>query len=162
VSARGDAEVRPARQEDWPVVQRLLGEADGLHAELAPSYFRVAPRAEGEWRRLLGDSTAVALVAVDADAPGSPRGFLALRVYDTPEDPTMVPRRRAHIETLIVAAGHRRRGIGRRLVAAAAARARAAGAVEMVLTAWAGNAAADAFYERLGYRVLSRVLHLPI
>jgi ribosomal protein S18 acetylase RimI-like enzyme len=32
----------------------------------------------------------------------------------------------------------------------------------MVLTTWAGNAAADAFYERLGYRVLSRVLHTPL
>ncbi len=29
----------------------------------------------------------------------------------------------------------------------------------MVLTIWAGNAAAEAFYERLGYQVLSRVLH---
>jgi ribosomal protein S18 acetylase RimI-like enzyme len=32
----------------------------------------------------------------------------------------------------------------------------------MVLTTWAGNAAADAFYERLGYQVLSRVLHMSI
>ncbi len=28
----------------------------------------------------------------------------------------------------------------------------------MVLTTWSGNDAADAFYERHGYRVLSRVL----
>ncbi|HVV50990.1 MAG TPA: GNAT family N-acetyltransferase, partial [Polyangia bacterium] len=56
----------------------------------------------------------------------------------------------------------RRRGLGRRLVAAAADWARAQRAVEVVLTTWAGNAAADAFYERLGYRVLSRVLHAPL
>jgi predicted GNAT family acetyltransferase len=29
----------------------------------------------------------------------------------------------------------------------------------MVLTTWVGNSEADAIYERLGYRVLSRVLH---
>ncbi len=74
----------------------------------------------------------------------------------------MVPRRRAHLETLVVAAAARRRGLGRRLVTAAGDWARAQGAVEMVLTTWAGNTAADAFYERLGYRVLSRVLHAPL
>jgi ribosomal protein S18 acetylase RimI-like enzyme len=36
--------------------------------------------------------------------------------------------------------------------------ARRQGAAELVLTVWAGNDAAQAFYERLGYRELSRVL----
>ena len=89
----------------------------------------------------------------------APVGFLSLRVYDTPADPTMVPRRRGHLETLVVNARQRRRGIGRSLLATAADWARARGATEMVLTTWVGNTEADAFYERLGYRVLSRVLH---
>ena len=155
--------VRPARPEDWLAVQSLLRALDELHAELVPAYFRPATRTEPEWRRLLGDSAALALVAVD-EVEGSrpPVGFLSLRVYDTPADPTMVPRRRGHVETLIVNARQRRRGIGRRLLATAADWARARGATEMVLTTWVGNAEADAFYERLGYRVLSRVLHAKI
>ena len=36
--------------------------------------------------------------------------------------------------------------------------ARRQGAAELVLTVWAGNRAAEAFYERLGYGALSRVL----
>jgi ribosomal protein S18 acetylase RimI-like enzyme len=40
--------------------------------------------------------------------------------------------------------------------------ARACGAEEMVLTTWTGNAEAEAFYQRLGYRVLSRVFHAPL
>jgi ribosomal protein S18 acetylase RimI-like enzyme len=149
--------VRRARQEDWPGIELLLREVDQLHAELAPAYFRAGARAEIEWRRLLGEATAAGWVA--ADGSGSTLGFLALRIYETPPDPTMVPRRRAHLETLVVATSARRRGLGRLLVTEASDWARARGAVEMVLTTWAGNAAADAFYERLGYQVLSRVLH---
>jgi len=151
--------IRRAQQEDWPGVESLLREVDELHAALAPAYFRAGARAEAEWRRLLGEATAGAWVAT---AGAAPLGLLALRLYETPPDPTMVARRRAHLETLVVAKGARRQGIGRQLVAAASAWARARGAVEMVLTTWAGNAAADAFYERLGYRVLSRVLHAPL
>jgi len=163
VSPRGEVAVRPARPEDWLAVQSLLRELDELHAELVPSYFRPATRTEPEWRRLLGDSTAVALVAFDeVEGSRGPLGFLSLRVYDTPSDPTMVPRRRGHLETLVVNARQRRRGIGRALLGTAAAWARARGATEMVLTTWVGNAEADAFYERLGYDVLSRVLHAKI
>jgi ribosomal protein S18 acetylase RimI-like enzyme len=159
VSPRGQVAVRPARPEDWLGVQALLRELDELHAELVPAYFRPATRTEPEWRRLLVDSTALALVAFDERERGVSVGFLSLRVYDTPADPTMVPRRRGHLETLIVNARQRRLGIGRRLLGTAADWARARGATEMVLTTWVGNAEADAFYERLGYRVLSHVLH---
>lgn len=162
MSPRGQVAVRAARPEDWLAVQSLLRELDELHAELVPEYFRPATRTEPEWRRLLGDSTALALVALDAGEGTSTVGFLSLRIYDTPADPTMVPRRRGHLETLIVNARQRRRGIGRRLLATATDWARARGATEMVLTTWVGNAEADAFYERLGYRVLSRVLQAKL
>lgn len=160
MSPRGQVAVRAARPDDWLAVQALLRELDELHAELVPAYFRPATRPEPEWRRLIGDSTALALVAVDeVEGSQAPVGFLSLRVYDTPPDPTMVPRRRGHLETVVVDARHRRRGIGRRLLGTAADWARARGASEMVLTTWVGNTEADAFYERLGYRILSRVLH---
>lgn len=164
MSRRGQVAVRPARPEDWLAVQALLRQLDELHAELVPAYFRPATRTEPEWRRLLGDSTALALVALDDEVEGSqaPVGFLSLRVHDTPADPTMVPRRRGHLETLVVDARCRRRGIGGRLLANAADWARARGATEMVLTTWVGNGEAEAFYQRLGYRVLSHVLHAPL
>ena len=92
-------------------------------------------------------------------ASGELAGVLVARIYDTPADPAMVPRRRSHVETLVVGARHRRRGIGRLLMGESTAWARAQGATEVVLTTWAGNHEAEAFYERLGYRVLSRVLH---
>jgi ribosomal protein S18 acetylase RimI-like enzyme len=85
-------------------------------------------------------------------------GAVLVRAYDTPSDPTMVPRRRAHVEALVVDAHHRRSGVGTALMDAATVWARARAATEIVLTVWAGNLAAEAFYQRLGYRVVSSAL----
>jgi ribosomal protein S18 acetylase RimI-like enzyme len=153
--------LRRGRNEDWPGVAALLHEIDELHAALAPSFFRSAPRVELEWRRLLADAHAAGFVMLEP-GPEPVAGVIMVRVYDTPAEPAMQPRRRGHVETLVVGGRRRRRGIGRRLLAAASEWARGQGAVEMVLTTWSGNDAADAFYERLGYRVLSRVLHAPL
>lgn len=87
---------------------------------------------------------------------------MLVRIYDTPADPLMVRRRRAHVEALVVDRHHRRAGIGTALMSAASTWARDRGAAEVVLTVWAGNAAAEAFYERLGYGVVSRALAKPI
>ncbi len=97
-----------------------------------------------------------------AAAPPPLLGAVLVRIYDTPADPAMVASRRAHIEALIVDHQHRRNGIGTALMDAATTWARARGAIEVVLTVWAGNAAAEAFYERLGYRAVSRVLSKSI
>ena len=89
-------------------------------------------------------------------------GAVSVRAYDTPADPTMVPRRRAHVEALVVDQRHRRTGVGRALMAAATAWARERGAKEVVLTVWAGNAVAEAFYAHLGYQVVSQALSKAI
>ena len=89
---------------------------------------------------------------------GTITGAISLRVYDTPPDPRMVPTRRAHVDALVVAEGARRRGIGRALMDAAAAWARQRGATRVVLTVWAGNEAARAFYRSLGYDLRSEAL----
>ena len=60
---------------------------------------------------------------------------------------------------LVVTRARRRGGLGARLMAEVAAWARRQGAAELVLTEWSGNRAAEAFYDRIGYRELSRVLH---
>jgi ribosomal protein S18 acetylase RimI-like enzyme len=149
--------IRRARATDWPEARALLGEADALHARLAPSYFRKGARAEADWRKLVG-AFDVGVFVCEGEPGQGLVGVAIVRVYDTPHDPTMVPLRRAHVETLVVGAAHRRRGLGAKLMDEVAAWARRQGAAELVLTVWAGNDAAQAFYERLGYRELSRVL----
>jgi ribosomal protein S18 acetylase RimI-like enzyme len=163
-AARPPARVRRGRSADWAAARGLLQQVEELHAKIAPDYFRSATRGETEWLRLINEAHAAVFIA-ESDGPGRGAsageiaGVLVARIYDTPVDPAMVPRRRSHVETLVVGARHRRRGIGRLLMEESTAWARAQGATEVVLTTWAGNQEAEAFYERLGYRVLSRVLH---
>jgi ribosomal protein S18 acetylase RimI-like enzyme len=153
--------VRRARRDDWSAARALLRQVDDLHAALAPSYFRSAPRGEEEWVRLLEEDHAAVFVGEAGAAEGAV-GVLVARGYDTPDNPGMVPRRRLHIETVVVCAKHRRQGVGRQLMTDGAAWGRSRDAVEVVLTTWVGNDEAEAFYERLGYRVLSRVLCSPL
>jgi ribosomal protein S18 acetylase RimI-like enzyme len=153
--------VRRARREDWPAVRGLLREVDDLHATLAPAYFRAAPRGDAEWARLTAEAHGAVFLAERGAGAGAV-AVLVARIYDTPDDPMMVRRRRLHIETVVVGRQHRRQGIGRRLMDEGVAWARGHGAVEVVLTTWTGNDEAEAFYRRLGYRDLSRVLYAPI
>jgi ribosomal protein S18 acetylase RimI-like enzyme len=154
--------IRRAREEDWDGARSLWREVDDLHAGLAPAYFRQAARAEGEWRELLTAADAAVFVAEDPERPPHVVGIVSVRVYETPPDPVMVPLRRGHVEMLVVSAAHRRRGVGKALMAEVAAWARRQGAAEIVLTVWAGNRAAESFYDELGYRELSRVLHAKL
>jgi ribosomal protein S18 acetylase RimI-like enzyme len=147
--------IRRAREEDWEGTRALWREVDDLHARLAPAYFRKAARAEADWRELLSAADAAVFVAEEARRLV---GVVSVRVYETPPDPAMVPLRRGHVEMLVVSADHRRQGTGSRLMAEVASWARRQGAAELVLTVWSGNGAAEAFYERLGFRTLSRVL----
>src|SRR5450432_1992017 len=154
--------IRRAREDDWDGARALWREVDDLHASLAPAYFREAARALAEWRELLSASDAAVFVA-EAEAETASRarpsgvvGIVSVRVYETPPDPAMVPLRRGHVEMLVVTAARRRGGIGARLMEEVSSWARRQGASELVLTVWDGNREAEAFYEHLGYRALSR------
>jgi ribosomal protein S18 acetylase RimI-like enzyme len=149
-------------------LQDLWRQSDELHAALAPGYFRARGAAVAAPGHEAGDPHAITMVAegdggARSRSEGTPlTGAVMVRIYDTPADPTMVPRRRAHVEALVVDRDHRRAGVGTALMSAVAAWARERGAVEMVLTVWAGNTAAEAFYQRLGYGLVSRALAKPI
>jgi len=80
--------------------------------------------------------------------------FLA---YGTPEDPVGVVGIELHgpvalLRSLAVAAHHRGTGLGRKLVAAAEARARSHGVQELCLL----TTTAERFFERLGYQRAER------
>ena len=70
----------------------------------------------------------------------------------------MTPRRRAHVEIIVVDEAHRREGIGASLMNEASRWARGRGAVEVVLTVWTDNREAERFYASLGYEPIARVL----
>ena len=147
----GGPTVRPAEAADGPALDRLWRELGRLHARLHPGYF-AADGMERPVRPPPGGITLVALV------DGALAGGLRARIARPAADPQVVPGLRCSVEELVVAPAVRRRGVGRALMAAVEAWARRQGAASVVLTVWAGNRAAAAFYEALGYGELSRVL----
>jgi ribosomal protein S18 acetylase RimI-like enzyme len=157
---RGDALIsirdgRPADHEALAALWRLM---DELHARLVPDYFRrptPSTRTRANLERIVNSPDEVVRVA---ELDGKVVGLCHLILYDTPPLAWVTPARRAHIDSLVVDAGARRRGIGRRLVEDGVSWARGRHADEVVLTVWAGNDEADRFYAALGFRPVNSVL----
>jgi ribosomal protein S18 acetylase RimI-like enzyme len=155
-------DVRGLALEDYDALCRLVREIDELHARLLPGYFRRStkpPRTRAEVERVLGAHTEKVLVA---EVEGLVVGLVHVQLFDTPPVPVQVPCRRAHVDNLVVTASERRRGIGKKLLGAAADWARKNGAEEVLLTVWAGNQDAERFYASLGFRSISTVLSRPL
>lgn len=160
--AESPASIRRAHSEDRPAIEELWREVDRVHARIQPGFFRPAdgpPRSNAFIMDALHNDDEIVLLAI---AAGAPVGLVHAQLFDTPGTPTLRPCRRVHIEDLVVTQKWRRRGVGRRLMAAAASWARAHGARQVVLTVWDGNEAARRFYDSLGYRDLSRTLMLDL
>ena len=133
--------------------RRLRGELEAQHARSLPGYFRATAEPSLPER----DRFTEILVA-EAEGAGGVCGFVVVKVVETPRDPTLTGKRRAHVEMIGVGETWRRRGIGRLLMEAAERWAEARGCVETVLTVWRDNPAADALYRSLGYEPIARVL----
>jgi ribosomal protein S18 acetylase RimI-like enzyme len=144
--------VRPASADDVPALARLNAEVQELHRAALPHHYRDAPLGEIEdWmRRLLGDPD-VSILLADQEEDGGAVGFAVVRREDSPGNTFALPRVRAMVEGIGVAAAARRRGAGRALMAAAEDLARAWGATAVALDVQSFNEEAHRFYRKLGY-----------
>ena len=149
--------LRPARLDDYEALATLFEQADDLHAQLVPAYFRRPKqrRAREEIARILRSPDEAIVVSLEDDQVV---GLVHVQLYDTRPAPTLVPRRRAHVDSVVVRPESQRRGHGRRLVEEASSWARRQGAAELLLTVWAGNETAERFYEGLGFGRVNSVL----
>lgn len=154
--------IRPAQRADLPSLAGLWRDVDGLHARLWPNFFR--PASQGSRRTAAIEATLRSSVQVllVAESHGRVHGLIQAQIFDTPDAPMLVPRRRLHVEELVVAPGARRRGIGRQLVREAIRWGSDRRANQVVLVVWGGNARAERFYSALGFRTAHRVLSLEI
>jgi ribosomal protein S18 acetylase RimI-like enzyme len=154
MAARAEAAaIRRATEADFPALSELWREADAFHAAALPERFRV-PAGDARPREFVAAELAKADAAVFvAEEAGPVRGFVRVATRHAPDVPCFVPRAVAAIEELVVAAGARRRGLGRALMERAHAWARERGLTEVELSVYAFNAGALALYERLGYTV---------
>ena len=133
------AAIRPANRAEFDQLAelQLTSWRDAYFEALPASYLeQQAPKDISEhWRQIDPEKTQVLL----AEQGGAPAGFI---VFDR-KDP-------AFIDNLHVAPGNRGGGIGRRLMAAAAAQILEAGVRQAYLWAFANNHDSLQFYERLG------------
>ena len=147
--------LRAAVPADSPGVNALWQELERMHAVLQPGFFR-PPRPPGlsahDVMRMLQDP--YRLLAV-AEVAGEIAGLVHAQLYDTPPQPLLTPRRRAHVDTLIVHEAHRRRGLGRALLDQAGAWAKHRGAAEVLLSLWHGNHTAQQFYAAIGFHTVN-------
>jgi ribosomal protein S18 acetylase RimI-like enzyme len=153
------ARVREAEVGDYDELCELFLESDELHAELLPGFFRRPkrnPRTLESIRRILDSPDETILVALDH--VGDVVGLVHVLIYDTPPVQLMVPKRRAHIDSLVVRRSSRRKRVGTRLLDAAGSWARDRHAEELLLTVWEGNEEAKRFYADLGFRPVNTVL----
>ena len=74
----------------------------------------------------------------------------------------LVPHGTVFINSMVVTAEQRGKGIGRTLVDAAMGWGRARGATALELVVWEFNQAALAFYERLGLATIHRMMRLEL
>jgi len=134
--------IRDYESGDQAAVARLLGEMgypvpEALADTLATAFFA---RSGTNLLLAVRDERIVGVVATSL-VPRLDQARLSCRVTD-----------------LVVSVPHRREGIGRALIQAAEASARAAGATRMDLTTGDWRAEAHAFYETLGFQDNGRAL----
>jgi diamine N-acetyltransferase len=147
--------VRAAGSDDVAALARLNAEVQELHRAAMPDRYRDPPLGEIEdWmRRLLDDPDVVLLIA---EEDGGALGFAVVRREASAGNTFALPRLRALVEGIGVAATARRRGAGRALMAGAEELARSWGAASVVLDVQSFNTGAESFYRSLGYATVTR------
>lgn len=168
-----DVTIRPATEADCRRIAELFqisseGVVDYIWEQLKPEYPGLSPLEIGE-RRYRREGTPFSyqncLIAEhDGEAIGMLHAFV-MEASDGPPGP-IDPVLRPYVELevpgslyiagLAVLPGHRGRGIGTRLLAAARERARALGAPELSLLVFAANPGARRLYDREGFKEIDR------
>lgn len=145
--------VRRAIISDVPAIMRLLRQVLSVHNASRPDLFKPegGKYSEKELETIIADGERPVFVFVDAG--GEVLGHCFCIIEDYLETGACYPRKTLYIDDLCVDSGARRRHVGRRLYEHVKEFARAAGAYNITLHAWEGNAGAIAFYRSLGLTV---------
>jgi GNAT superfamily N-acetyltransferase len=151
-------------EADVDAIGRLAIELHEFTARGVPGRLRVPeaydlPALRERVRSVIGDPDSVMLVA---EAAGGLIGFVEASVGEDAGGPLTVPVRRGFVQSLLVSAAARHRGIGGRLMEAAEAWALERGATEVRLKVWEFEGGPLEFYRRRGYATVSRELVKPL
>ena len=153
-----DVAVRTARADDRPALIRLMGALNEFEAAIEDNRAD-ASAAESHLDWVNGEIAAQGGVTLVAEIGGSVVGFLSFAIKEDPG--TFVRpehRRHAMIWDISVDAASRGQGVGRALLTAAEAHAKATGIGEIRLYVLESNARARRIYDEAGYRTYERLM----
>lgn len=161
-----DLQIRPATHADLEALDLLYYAFHQHHALAVPHrLIDLGDLADQDWTefhrlidQILADPEAVILLAcLENQAVGLVEVYLRQRTARL-----VVPGRYGLVQSLFVTPACRGRGVGRELMAAAAAWAGERGATEMRLEVWEFSRDAMRLYESLGYASDLRSMSLPL
>lgn len=149
--------IRRAEEADIDALAEMYLELHNFHAAAIPSRLRPVARVDHRLlhgiRKILGDPGAIILVASAGDRVV---GFAEVHLHESEEDPAIVQRRYAHLQSLFVFPACRRQRLGTALVRAAHRWAQEQGATEMEVDSWEFPDGPLTFHEKLGYATQKR------
>jgi len=149
--------LRPATLEDRAFIERCG--CASLASSSPPFRLAPLPLLAVNFQRLLEVVFAREHLAILLCEGEMPLGF-ALAILDLPDEVSGLPQ--AFLAYMAVEEAYRGRGLGARLLAGLEEEARRRGAPYLALMVTEGNAAAEALYERAGYRTERRLLGKPL
>jgi len=154
--------IHRATLADYDQLCVLFEEGDIYHRDALPRMFCMAPGPARPYdlvADLLEDDEQALFVAESGQGLV---GLVAVRLRHAPDIPIIVPHRYAHVGDIVVKEGFCRSGIGSALMEAVRTWAQSEGVAEIQLNVFEFNKGALAFYERLGYRTMSRNMWLAV
>ncbi len=147
--------IRIAERRDYSGICHLFAEGDAFHADALPERFRIVHPARSQaWFTDVLTSAAHQLLVAEMEQRLV--GLIEFRMVTLAACPPVAARTFVSIDSLIVAEGHRRRGIGRQLMRAMEQWADERSIATIELNVYAFNDPAIRLYEELGYTVLSQ------
>ena len=154
--------IRRAESRDIPELLRLLRQVLEVHAALRPDLFRSGSTkyTADELEAILRDESRPVYAAVGEG--GALAGYAFCQLQEQPSAGHLRPFRRLYLDDLCVDESARRQHVGRQLFDYVKKEASRLGCYEITLHVWQGNAAAEAFYEKMGMQIKMCELELVL
>lgn len=148
--------IRKAEEKDILKIMELLGQVLQIHADIRPDIFipGTTKYTEEELKALLKEEKKPIYVAVNEEDVCI--GYAFCQIQEQPFSNNMVPFKSLFIDDLCVDQQIRGQHIGENLFEYVKSEARKLNCYEVTLNVWAGNTAAEKFYEKMGMRTKER------
>lgn len=145
--------IRRAMVEDAELLCRLNAAAQQIHHEARPDFFK-PPAVTAEMvadfhSRLLDDQVTIFIGEVN----GEPVGYVVAQIIERSDSPYSYAQRALLVDQVSVNSDQRSKGYGEQLMQQVFDLAKSLGIRMVLLTVWAFNQRAVAFYERQGFVV---------